>query len=745
MRRAALLCLLSALPNASVAQSPADRLVLASWDSTLRATSDVATLIALPLPRPGDRALSTIAEVLRKARLVSLGKTQSSWRDGSDELEMVRRDHRDWPWPHYAAWRSEDAFLSGTGYTGSVWSEALRLHRRPALSALLDAIKADSGFVPALRELIRIAPYPMLWSTPENELRMARAARASGVFDAEVTARHLMLELEVGSLDSVDVLLTQLGGALPSPARNERIAAQVAFARGDRVAGNAHYQRGIAQILGIEDFDEFAADAEWVADSTEFAQLGQVRIAEAGAWLRAFWARRDLVAARLPGERLAEHFRRYRIALRDYRDGTGSNLLNGSRSVHMEAYTLDEFAAMRPRPVTEPTGLGLLPIPSLRDGMISVAQRPQAIRILDDRGITLLRHGTPDKQVKYTTLRFVSASDTLLNYESWAYASSTHPLILHFGQLSPANPGQRLRTFPGGGDLLSACNLDAGFCAAEYSGNRVVALSERGARDANLAMTTDANPLRYRKDLEILAQSYGIGGGGVLAVIAVPADKLVPKGSVRDTLREYTAHIRVVVGDSANGRILGTLDTIQRWRVPRTVGEGEWLSAWYVVDAAPGNWDVAMLANDTANTAGGGIRILGVPIPVFDASTLRLGDPILGREESGLKWRRRGEAVPLNPTGAWRKSEAAILSYEVDGMVPGRQYETRLEIWELRGESHTPKVTLTFKETANEVTTLIRRDLALREIGTGEFRVVLRLRDLTSRAEATRSRRLVIK
>ncbi|MEO5798900.1 MAG: hypothetical protein ABIZ70_05320 [Gemmatimonadales bacterium] len=743
MRPAALLLLLG-FPTISPAQSAGDRIALATWDSTLRANSDVASILRFAPPPLSGRELATVAEALRNARLASLGKPRGYGRDGRDELEIVRRDRKEWPWAQYAVWRAEDAALSETGSIGTVWTQAMRLHRRPAIRALLDAIAADSGFTPALRELIRVAPYPMLWSTPEAELRMARAGRAAGVFDAEVAARHAQLELEVGSLDSVDVLLTQLGGTLPSPARYERLAAEVAFAHDDRDGGNTHYQRGIALILGVDDFDEFAADAEWIADSTEFAQISQLPVADAAAWLKAFWARRDLIAARLPGERLAEHFRRYRVALRDYRDGTGSNLLNGSRSANMEGFVLDEVAS-RQQPQTEPTGNGLLPIPRMRDGLINVAPRPQAIRILDDRGLTVLRHGAPDKSVKYVTDRAVSRSDTLLRYESWAYASSTRPLILHFGQYSASNPGQRLRNFPGGGDLLTPCGLDAGFCIAEVSGIRAQNLAERGARDATTAMSTDANPLRYRKDLEVLAQGYGIPGGGVLAVVAIPADRLVPKGAIRDTLREYVAHIRVVVGDSANGRILGTLDTIQRWHVPRTLGEGEWLAAWFEVAAAPGNWDVAIVANDTANTSGGGIRILGVPVAAFDGQTLRVGDPILGREESGLKWRRNSEIVPLNPTGAWRRNEAAILTYEVDGMVPDRQYETRLEIWELHGTSHAPKVTLTFKETARSTTSLVRRDLALREIGKGAFRVVVRVRDLATRAESTRSRQLIVK
>lgn len=260
-----------------------------------------------------------------------------------------------------------------------------------------------------------------------------------------------------------------------------------------------------------------------------------------------------------------------------------------------------------------------------------------------------------------------------------------------------------------------------------------------------LALSTDNNSLRYQKDLELLAQSYGIAGGGVLAVIAIPADRLVPKGGVRDTLTEYSAHIRVLVGDPVSGRLQGSLDTIRTWHVSRRLGAGEWLSTWFEVPATPGNWDVAIVATDTSNSAGGGTRILGVPVIALDGRTLRMSDPILGRVSSGLEWHRGETPVPLNPTGAWRREDVASLVYEVGGMVPGRSYESRLEVWDAKPGAKRAKAVITFREVASGPSQLVRRDLALREFGSGNFRLVLRIRDTTSRDEVIRSRKLIIK
>lgn len=739
-----LFLLASLAAHGAAAQSPADRHALASWDSTLRVMSDPASVTALTIPAFSAHALDPIAEVLRSARLASLGKPRALGRDFAEELAVVRRDHTDWPWASYASWRYEDAHLSGTGETDSKWTAAMRMHRRPAIRALLDAIAADSGFVPAHRELIRLAPYPLLWGTPDEELRMARAASRSGQFDAEVVARRIHLELEAGSVDSLPQLLAQLGDAQPSPARNARLRAEVAFAEGNRESGERDYHRGIARILGPEDFDEFAADAEWIADSSEYRKLTSVPVPEAAAYLETFWARRDLEAARLPGERLAEHFRRYRVALHDYRDGTGSNFILGPQGDRWSAFVPDTPGF----PQQQASGAADVPelqaIPVLGDRMLTSLSRSPDIRILDDRGVTYLRHGAPDKEVKYSTFEPGPGIPTL-RYESWAYASATRPLIIHFGQDLPANPGESIRTMPGGGDLLTACSLDAGYCIAGQSAIRSQRLSERGQRDAVTALTTDGDPLRYKKDLEVLAQSYGLAGGGVLAVVAIPADKLVPKGGVRDTPTEYAAHIRVLVGDPATGRMQGSLDTVRTWHVSRKIGAGEWLSTWLEVPAPAGDWDVAIVANDTANLAGGGTRILGVPVARFDGKTLRLGDPILGRESSGLEWRRRGAAVPLNPTGAWRRDDVASLVYEVDGLVPGRSYETRLEVWDAAPGAKKAKAVITFRDVATATTQMVRRDLALREIGAGEFRLIIRLRDPLSGPEVSRARRLSVK
>jgi hypothetical protein len=743
MHRSVFLLLMVFAPRIGQAQTPDDRVVLARWDSTLRAVSDAGLVAALTRPPVVDRDVAIIADVLRNARLASLAKPLGYGRDGAQAVELIRRNHRDWPWAHFAAWRIEDANLSETGTVSTAWTEAMRLHRRPAVRALLDAVLADSSFVPAHRELIRLAPYPLLWATPDAELRLARFVSNAGVSDPEVIARHAMLELELGSLDSIAALIDRLGGALPSPARAERIAAQLAFARGDRDAGLMHYHRGIASILGLDDFDEFAADAEWIADSSESTQLDSLPISEAAAWFEAFWTRRDLLAARLPGERLAEHFRRYRIALQEYRDGTGDNLLIGWRSAALddEAYDLrPSLQALQGVPGDAPPGLK--PLSMYSDQMLALGPTQPSIRILDDRGITFLRHGPPDKRVQYRSM-LVNSRMFALNYESWAYASDTRPMIIHFGQLTPANPGQWIRPMPGGNDMMTPCGVDAGYCT--LSNARWDRLEQRGLRHIATALTTDSDPFRFAKSLDIVVQSYGIPGRGILAVIAIPADRLVPKGSVRDTLSRYAAHLRIVVGDSASGRIVGSLDTVRTWRVARKLGAGEWLSTWLEIDAPPGNWDVAVVADDTASTVGGGTRITGVPVADFDGKTLRIGDPILGRGNSGLRWQRAGEPVPLNPTGTWRLDEPATLFYEVDGMVAGHDYETRIEVWQEKSPERGAKTVLTFREVALGGTQRIRRDLSLAEIGTGEFRLVIRIRDTVSRADASRSRRLVVK
>jgi hypothetical protein len=260
-----------------------------------------------------------------------------------------------------------------------------------------------------------------------------------------------------------------------------------------------------------------------------------------------------------------------------------------------------------------------------------------------------------------------------------------------------------------------------------------------------VAETTEGNGNGYRHALDAIIEAYGIPNGGTLVVIAVPVENLVPPRKHLEDLRQFVADVRVIAGDSAAGTIVTSLDTTRRWRSNQPVKKGAYLSAWFTVPVPVGSWQVSVLVSDSANAAGSGTRFNAVPVPAFDGRTLAISDPILGREAAGLAWQHNGVAIPLNPTNAWRKDEAAILSYELDGLVTGRDYETRIELWDAKGDRQTPRNAIAFSGKATTPHAAARQELSLRELPAGDYRLVVTVKDAVTGKTVTRERSLAVR
>jgi hypothetical protein len=101
--------------------------------------------------------------------------------------------------------------------------------------------------------------------------------------------------------------------------------------------------------------------------------------------------------------------------------------------------------------------------------------------------------------------------------------------------------------------------------------------------------------------------------------------------------------------------------------------------------------------------------------------------------------------VALNPTNAWRRDEPALLTYEVDGQVPGRTYETRYELWKTTGKPKSPSNVITTKGVASAVTETVHRELSLKELDSGAYRLVVRVKDTVTGAESTRERMIPVR
>ncbi len=616
------------------------------------------------------------------------------------------------------------------------------LWRAPAVLALRQLLASDSGNSWSAEQLEAITPYPYIWLAPARELTQLRALTArSAVLPTSLETTRIRLEIEVGSIDSADVALERIDTASLSPAQRDHLIAEIAFARGDTALGRTAYYRGAATIQDSADRRAYTEDLIWIAKPAELTAWDSIPMVPAAhrVWLEHFWARRDLDDGQLPGTRLPEQFRRWREALHDYRWDHAGDVALGTPDLG--------FA--------EEDGIWAGEGVQVLFGTNAVSRWRARSRILDDRGFLVMQHGDPI----HLSLPPGRSSVT---EENLAWAAPGGELVVGFSRTDSASErfGMVARNVPMG-DPMTSCAFDGRLCNLQQymqqpfqppvpkvdpTGTRPLPPSLRMvvdhfASERQLAETTDGNPTTFVNALGAIIQTFGIPDRGVLLVVAVPAGRL--EGSA--AARTFDADLRVIIGDSAAGSIVAAFDTVRHWHSASAVAPNEWLSAYFTVPAPTGTWDVAITVSDTAKTKGTGVRLDAIPVVPFDGKTLRLSDPILGRGDAGLIWHHDGVAVPLNPTNAWHTTEPIELTVEADGLVPGRSYGTRFELWEVAGHQKTPSITVAFTAKADSVHEVFQRELSVRELDPGDYRLVIRLQDPVTKQEVTRERRVAVR
>ncbi len=584
--------------------------------------------------------------------------------------------------------------------------------RAPAVRSLWRVLATDSGDVWSAEQLERITPYPYVWMSPGDELAQLRAlATRNKAMPTTLVVARIRLEIESGSLDSSDAALVRSDSAAIGRVEWSHLRAEIAFARGDTAAGRQAYYAGAAVIADSAGRAVYTQELEWIARPEELAAWDSVPMTPGmhRTWLQKFWARRDLEDGRMPGTRLPEQFRRWREVLRKYRWDPDGGVTIGF---------VDDGGTGSP----QPTG---------RTDVVTAAfNRLRAdSRIVDDRGALVLRHGDP------TDYPGPMMGDVMTE-QNLGWMTDSGRLIVGFSRPSTFSPrfGMIARNLPLGDGMIK-CQWDPRFCG----GGR--GLLEDYSKQRIIAEHTDGNTETYHDTLSAVTQAFGIPNGGTLIVVAIPAGKVVS-----DTARRaFAANLRVVIGDSAAGRIVAALDTVRHWHSASPVAPNDWLSTYLTVPAPTGTWDVAITVSDTAKTRGTGERLDAVPVVLFDGTTLRLSDPILGRTDAGLVWHHDGVAIPLNPTNAWRTTEPVELTFEADGLVPGHGYTMRFEMWKVQGNPRAPSITVSVQATADSVHQLVQRQLSVRELEPGNYRLVIRLQDPVTKQEVTRERRVAVR
>ncbi len=254
-----------------------------------------------------------------------------------------------------------------------------------------------------------------------------------------VAAKIGLLLVELERYAEADALLDSALIDEPSNVASLAIRAQSAFEQGDSLAGEAYYRSALAnaehdstdvlwrQAIGIATPEEVRA---WTAG---------VAPADKSRWLEAFWARRNPDLFTGINRRVAEHFRRWRVARAKYPLLHPSSLYHRSvvgRGLFLEPST-EERAAYLACEATDEAGVSsvedrarsfggaaFVPLGLDLRKVDSVAARVgyNLVTGLDDRGVMYLRFGPPQRQlIGADNVRNPRCGGILLDLERWWY------------------------------------------------------------------------------------------------------------------------------------------------------------------------------------------------------------------------------------------------------------------------------------------------------------------------------------
>jgi tetratricopeptide (TPR) repeat protein len=643
----------------AAAQSPAERAGLDSLRSSIESLGDSTALLAREQARIAvarqtrDDPFIHLELGFLAYRLGEVTGQHKHYDDAAGEFEWASELRPDWPYPWYWLGQAELAL----GESRIIPLENLRQilgadELSKAARAFARAAQADPSFSRALVDIgttalrQRIAPR---LTVAQRALRLAAGTAAS-----EQPAVLLVRGRVERELDANDSALAafrayvSLGG---DPALGGLEIARSYFAVGQPDSAIGSYHAAAAhRPVSDSAKAEFRREVFWVASGDDLRTYDALPNDSIGPWLRRFWSRRDVVDARLPGDRIVEQLRRYAYARKSFR------LLTPHRH-----YDIAEI---------------------YRDSVQSE---------FDDRGVIYLRHGEPDARARYV------GDENVHPNETWAYrrGAGEADLVFHFVSRGHVQDYKLV------GSLLDAYDFSTAVALASPADHptsvvegllnsrlgiapiyeqllrggmagrtRLLAQERREVlHSAQVGTTTDSYPLRFARDLRPVVTSFAVadsaGRGALHVVFAIPAGALAPF-SVASGGVAYPLQLRVVVFDDQQ-REIASLDTLRIFRSAAPLPPGSFLTEQLALPVATGSYRFHFVAEELSTDAGALVPERTVTVPAaggpFSASDL-----ILGRVGSGLVWRRPEGEVPLNPLMRYPRDGALELYYELYGL-----------------------------------------------------------------------------
>lgn len=619
----------------------------------------------------------------------------------------------EWPWPWYGIGIAESRGRDRAGgFGGGLWTLVGQDRDRLSGEAFARAVSADPTFVRGLVEFARVALEQRIDAPIEPALRALRIATATPLgWDSELLLERGRLERRSGHTDSAIVVLTRAARlAMQTAVPRLELARTLALA--EPIVGDAGQQNRDAimrQYLEAATSAEPAVvgtirrQLEPIAYRWELAAFDSLETSARSEWLANFWLRRDAIDLREPGSRLAEHFRRWEVATREFR--------------------LPPFRR-RYRLWTE----------TYRSGDAE----------FDDRGIVYIRHGEPTLRIEWPRGRGQLRVDPLQrNYgnESWRYDRPDGTLTLHF--VARDDPSDfKLVDNPMELDVAidqlerhahEIPGLDRMIRAGEATAVWVEADVRRSVRRAmDIATRTDSWQRGYDEILAGRAQwlAAGVRSGRPLVHIVYTLDADALRQAAPGQVGDVPVRVRASFFD-VEGVPVARLDTVQRVAVPRPGVELVAVRAEVPVSPGPLRLRFGVELDEAHGTV---YPIDSLVAPRPDARTPELTALLVGTAGRSLPWSvTPGDTAWIDAAGVYSPHDTLSVYAEAYGLPVGEAITVRTSVTRQRsGLSRllggtARAVELTERLVVSEPTFRFRRELALGGLAAGGYALEFRL------------------
>ena len=789
VRHAPLLALLvlvsAAAARRGAAQDPGDRGALERLRDSLAEVSDSLALGRLEAAtiavakRERDNPLIHLRLGFIAYRWGELAQAKPHFDDAAGEFAWATELRPAWPYPWYGLGLAELA----QGEHSAMAIENLRQqlgidHLSKAARAFAQATQADPSFAFATIDLATAALAQRIRPRLQVALeavRLASASSAGGVPAVQLARGRV--EREVGEVDSAQTAFRAYLAAGGDSGVGLFELARTQFLANRPAAAESSYYAGARTAQSVAAVTTYRGDFHYLADSTELAGFdAQPGPAARAAWLARFWGRRDVAEAREPGERLAEHNRRWFHAQRTFR------LV--SRHRH---YDITEV---------------------FRSGQAE----------FDDRGVIYLRHGEPDQRAAHPAdLIRVQPN------QSWLYRRADGDVVFHFVARDDAADYKLVESLVDAlgfrAAVLAAGAPDAGvadlYASREHFGGAYARLArggsfsgpaladERSAGRRAIAKGTTSDTYRQRFPVSLAAVvsdfvagagagERGSAGQALHVVFAVPAERLAPEPGGNGVL--YPLHFRLLVSDLRDS-LVTRIDTLRVFTARQTLRAPSYLSGRMSVELPPGRYRYRLLVSTADQLAGQLVHRDSLDVPSLDGRTFVASDIVVGRAGAGLAWLPLvrpdsqtvalkdslavalkdslwvalkdslwvalkdslwvADTVLLNPLDRYPSGSVAELYYELYGMAPGAIYHTEVRLERQGGRSvfgriaglfggRRPPVQIEFDSPAAGPVTRVHRGVSLRGVAPGTYLLTVTLSDPASDRRIQRQHRLQV-